>query len=121
MNIIIIQSGFSKVTYSVTHSHVQLQKNSSNRYYGIKEKLKFKLSEIENSELMTSIPFSYKNSVGECQKIETKEKNLDIQMGQNKLFSCFLELNKLEFVEFCNSQEEFIILSKIIKNYINWI
>jgi hypothetical protein len=107
-----INSQFSRVQYSVNNIFVQGQDNNSNRYYTLSDQLKFTLSDTDKA-VHSSLPFSYKNDQGGCLSSENKTNFFHLNFGQNHLFSCFLELNKNQFVEFCKSQDSYPILSTL--------
>lgn len=108
---------FSNVQYTINNVHIQGNDNKSNRYYTLSDKLKFKLN--ESDTIHSSIPFFYKTDTGHCSASNKNDNLLHFTFGQNLFFSCFLELNKNQFVDFCKSQDSYPILSiPIIKTLI---
>ena len=100
---------YSAVTYSVEQVHTQKQENDSNRYYPLSGKLKF-LTLGENKTATTTLPFPFKTQQGVCSSSGTEEV-LDFELGRNMLFTCHVDLDKDQFVQFCKSQDQFPVLS----------
>ena len=121
--LILKTANLSTLTYSVVHVHSKLntvsfgyvyliKKNPTKHFYKKKDKVVIVSKEGEKSLESQSILFSYKDEEGKC-LIETITKDqISFSFGVNRLFSCVLDLNKEQFMEFCKEQSKYNIISR---------